>query len=177
MRADSIYLKPGQICIADRPTVVSTVLGSCVAVTMFSPKFGIGGICHALLPRNPFSHDTDTFRYVDSSLLYMLERFAMMGVKKEEIELKIVGGAEMLDQLGKKRLTIGRQNIETALAVLRREDLGFHASDVGGSLGRKIRFHTHTGHVFFKRLGKMEPGEDESTRNSNRAFIDGRDSL
>jgi chemotaxis protein CheD len=36
------YLKPGEIHIADRPGIVTTVLGSCVSVTMYSPRLKTG---------------------------------------------------------------------------------------------------------------------------------------
>ena len=54
-----VYLKPGELHFATGPTVVSTVLGSCVSVTMFDRLSGAAAICHALLPEGPatFMHD------------------------------------------------------------------------------------------------------------------------
>src|SRR5512141_2905785 len=46
----NIYLKPGEVVVARDPMLISTVLGSCVAVTMFSPSRGIGAICQSPYP-------------------------------------------------------------------------------------------------------------------------------
>ena len=45
-----ITLKPAELFISERPAIVRTVLGSCVAVTMYDRQLGIAAICHALLP-------------------------------------------------------------------------------------------------------------------------------
>ncbi len=45
-----IHLKAGEIYIAEKPTLVATVLGSCISVTMFNNRFKIGAICHGALP-------------------------------------------------------------------------------------------------------------------------------
>ncbi len=44
------YLRPGELHIADHPGIVTTVLGSCVSVTMFSRRREVGAICHGLMP-------------------------------------------------------------------------------------------------------------------------------
>lgn len=154
MKADRIYLKPGEIITAARPTVVTTVLGSCVAVTMFNRRLGIGGICHAMLPWNPPSNTAETFRYVDSSILYMVEEFGRNGIRKDEMEVKLLGGADVLERINGGPESVGQQNIRAAMDVIRKEGLGLAACDVGGDLGRKIVFHIHTGKVFLKRLSK-----------------------
>ena len=66
-----IFLKPGEIYVGKRHAEVATALRSPVSVTMFSPRFKLGAICHALLPCNPRSTEKDMFRYVDTSILYM----------------------------------------------------------------------------------------------------------
>ena len=45
-----VFLQTGDCFIGVQPTLVNTVLGSCLAVTMHAPKMGIGTICHAFLP-------------------------------------------------------------------------------------------------------------------------------
>lgn len=49
----NIFLKSAEVVMTCKPALISTVLGSCVAVTMFEPVNGVGAICHAMLPRNP----------------------------------------------------------------------------------------------------------------------------
>lgn len=143
-----VYLKPGELHFAATPAVVTTVLGSCVSVTMFDRLSGTAAICHALLPEGPRS---DAFRYVDSSIIHMLEMFAAHGVNRQRLEVKVFGGADMLGA-GGRRVGVGRRNVEIATLVLAANGLTVAAQDVGGTRGRKLFFVTHTGEVFLKRL-------------------------
>jgi len=47
---EHINLQPGDIFISEKSALISTLLGSCVAVTMFSPRLGVGAISHGILP-------------------------------------------------------------------------------------------------------------------------------
>ncbi|ABB32644.1 CheD [Geobacter metallireducens RCH3] len=143
-----VYLKPGELHFAATPAVVTTVLGSCVSVTMFDRLSGTAAICHALLPEGPRS---DAFRYVDSSILLMLEMFAAQGVSRQRLEVKVFGGADIIGA-GGNRVGVGRRNVEIATLVLAANGLTVAAKDVGGTRGRKLFFVTHTGEVFLKRL-------------------------
>ncbi|HOP41774.1 MAG TPA: chemotaxis protein CheD, partial [Geobacteraceae bacterium] len=75
-----IFLKPGEMHFAVNPTIVTTVLGSCIAVTMYSKELHTGAICHAILPEELMTGDP--YRYVDSSIRAMLQRFQRHGIKK-----------------------------------------------------------------------------------------------
>jgi chemotaxis protein CheD len=156
--AGKIFLKPGEIYFSEQPSIVSTVLGSCVSVTMFSPERHIGAICHAVLPEE--REAGEAFRYVDSSILTMLEGFDRYGIPRSHIEVKLFGGAEMLPPgpVRRKDSSVGRQNIEIAMQVVERENLQLVASDLGGVHGRKIFFNTHTGEILLKRLRKARRG-------------------
>ena len=152
MKVFPTYLKPGDLYHGERPATVSTILGSCVAVTLFDPGTGVGSICHAMLPRNPSLRGGETFRYVDSSIFSMMERFRALGIRKNEMEVKLFGGADVLEYHGESGLSVGRQNIEIALEVIAEVGLRLIVSDVGGKVGRKLRFYTHTGEVLLKRM-------------------------
>jgi chemotaxis protein CheD len=157
-----VYLKPGELYIARRPTIVTTVLGSCISVTMFNRRLGIGAICHGLLPRcrdkkKCDDNCTEEFKYVGCSVRSMVEEFIMSGSKRNEIEVKVFGGADVfaLKGVDRKSANIGKQNIKAALSVIRSEGLHLLTSDVGGVAGRKIFFNTQTGEVFLKRLKRI----------------------
>lgn len=156
-----IYLKPGEIYLAEKPTLVITVLGSCVSVTMFHRPSRVGAICHGLLPQCKsgelcHGHCVEEFKYVDCSIQQMVDRFVAQGIPQSEIEVKLFGGADMLTYKGDHdRETVGRQNVITSSKAIERERLNLVSSDVGGEFGRKILFYTHTGEVLLKRLKKI----------------------
>jgi chemotaxis protein CheD len=156
-----VFLKPGELYISDIPTMVSTILGSCIAVTIFNKRLKTGGICHAMLPKSPYSKEHGVFRYVDSSISYMLNKFKTMGVKKDEIEVKLLGGADVIDRMNEDTASIGQKNIKTALEIIKSEGLKLVVSDVGGKMGRKLHFYTHTGKVLLKRINSVQSSLSE----------------
>lgn len=171
-----IYLKPGEVFFGDQPTVVSTLLGSCVSITMFNRRHRIGAICHCQLPVNKDAHGnchsqcTEGYRYVECSIRQMMKLFHDRKIPPREIEVKAFGGADMF-RPGRNsggRLTIGAQNIEAAARTLKELRLGLFVADVGGNNGRKIVFYTHTGDVLLKRLNKKDLAE------LNKEFSTGR---
>ena len=159
-----VFLKPGALYVSGRPAIVSTILGSCIAVTMFSQRLKAGGICHALLPKNMAPDELNRFRYVDSAMAYMLEQFRLMGIESREMEVKLLGGADVLDQRGDGKSSIGRQNIEAALDIMKHERIRPMVSDVGGEQGRKIHFFTHTGRVLLTRINRLSAADKRRPR-------------
>lgn len=149
-----VYLLVAQGGIYTSPTLVQTVLGSCVSVTFHCARCSWGGIFHALLPRmGDFSGRRapgDHFRYVDSSIWYLLREFAKAGISTGSLECKIFGGASPLNQKGD--MTAGGRNVQAALDVLEAEGVAVSASSVGGNEGRKLFFRTDTGLVMQKRF-------------------------
>jgi len=161
-----LNLQPGELYLARGPAILRTILGSCVSVTFWSARMGAGALSHGVLPRCPqvrpsgFS-DSEGHRYVDFSIRYLALQFDALGVRRDELEVKVFGGADVLP-LGSSRsdkLTVGASNCQAALEVLAEEGLTVIASDLGGARGRKIHFHTGTGEVLVYRLAAWDmPG-------------------
>jgi chemotaxis protein CheD len=163
-----VYLKTGQVHVSETPAIVTTVLGSCVSAAMYSPRGGLGAICHGLMPKSAgcggrclecgLTHGSERFRYVYCSIRFMANRFKQLGVRCDEIRVKLFGGSDIFNPEGSNRglIDIGHQNIEAARQALEAERLRLVATDVGGYIGRKIFFYTHKGDVLVKRLQKSE---------------------
>ncbi len=157
-----VFLHTGDAYIGVTPTLVSTVLGSCVAISMFCPRTRQGAICHAFLPSRVKSPDSrepylQICRYVDTSVPHLLKSMNRLGVKKNEIEVKLFGGATGLTYSQVRpscALGIGNRNVEAALEHLKAHGLPPRSMDVGGNVGRKLLFSTYTGDVWIKRLEK-----------------------
>jgi len=150
------FLKIAEGRLYQSPTLVQTVLGSCVSVTMFCPQLRCGGIFHALLPciddfsKPENSKDCDTFRYVDSSIWNMLKKFDESGVSAKNLECKVFGGSSSL--YCNNGPSPGSRNVKVAMEVLAEAGATVLASSVGGSNGRKIYFRTDTGVVLQKQF-------------------------
>ncbi len=155
------YLHVGQGAVYRTPTLVQTVLGSCVSVTMHCARNGWGGIFHALLPRigdySKPSSPADPYRYVDSSIMELLREFSRAGIYPDSLECKVFGGASPLHQ--DSDVSAGKRNVEAAMETLARAGVTVSASSVGGNVGRKLFFRTDTGLVLQKRF-LVRPGKE-----------------
>jgi len=149
----NVYLKPGELFVARRPALVSTVLGSCVSVVLHVPRTGMGAICHAMLPGGT---KDDDFRYVDKAVSYLYNRLTMLCGGPGGIEAKLFGGADVLNS-GVHHggaSSVGRQNIAAALQALDMLGLKVSAADTGGIQGRKLFFYSQSGEVFVRQVRK-----------------------
>ena len=68
-------LQPGELRLVRGPAILETILGSCVSVSFWSERLGVGALCHGILPRCPEkwplgSTILDGHRYVDFSIRY-----------------------------------------------------------------------------------------------------------
>lgn len=167
-RRDHVYLKPGELYISDEPTVVTTVLGSCIAVTMFHRKSRMGGICHGMLPECrekscPGSCEHG-FKYVDCSIQYMYSAFRAKLVPAAAIEVKLFGGSDMFQMRSPRKglETVGTQNLMTAMKMLENKKLRVAKLDIGGNEGRKLFFTTDTGEVLLKRLRQTSGRQEKA---------------
>ncbi len=155
----TVYLKAGEMVFSGEPSVVMTVLGSCLTVTMYHRRSGFAAICHGLLPRCPKRRDCGArcgqqAKYVECVVPWMVRQFNEAGAQLRELEVKVFGGADMFSSTGKggASLSIGKQNIEAAFEAIAKAGLRVLSRDAGGTQGRKIFFNTQTGEVLLKRL-------------------------
>jgi len=155
----SYDLQPGEARLVRTPTILQTILGSCVSVTFWSERQCVGAMCHGVLPRCPKQWPTgstvlDGHRYVDFSIRYLAQQLDSLGINRRELVIKVFGGGDVLPVrcVGTGKLTIGAMNCEAALQVLEEEGLNVTSSDLRGLVGRKLRFHTGTGEVLMRRL-------------------------
>ncbi|HTR39465.1 MAG TPA: chemotaxis protein CheD [Bryobacteraceae bacterium] len=151
-----VDLQPGEVYLAREPAILRTILGSCVSATFWSARLGAGAMCHGILPRCPpltlASSPAEGHRYVDSSIRYLIQRFDALGVRRDELEVKLFGGADVLPIARAGRATVGSVNCQAAIQVLAEEGLIVRSSDLGGVRGRRIQFHTSSGDVLVYRL-------------------------
>lgn len=154
-----IFLQTGDCFLGVQPTLVTTVLGSCVAITMTSKERGVGAICHAFLPdstdkRGREQADPQACRYVDTAIENMLQGMTKLRVSFSGLTVKLFGGASGIStgRIQVDSYNIGKRNVETARRIL--SNWGFHidTEDVGGTQGRKLHFLSNTGEIWLKRL-------------------------
>jgi chemotaxis protein CheD len=145
------YLHPGQIFASAEPTLVTTILGSCVAVCLWDPSTGVGGINHFQLPRWS-GRGPRTPRYASVAIQALLERLVALGARRDAIQAKVFGGACVTAEPSARRQSLGDQNVEHALVYLRECALPVAATATGGRRGRRLVFHTTDGAAWVREL-------------------------
>lgn len=161
-----IHVPPGESRLVREPAILCTLLGSCVGITFWVKRLQAGALCHPMLPSLPSQRSLNpdqrgSRRYVDYTIRDLAARLDAIGATRRETQVKVFGGADVLDfNRGHERPTVGRLNSEAAASILRIEGYKVSASSVGGDSGVQIRFNTANGEVLLRRFGgprKAEP--------------------
>lgn len=146
----TVYLHPGHVFVSASPAVVTTVLGSCVAICLWDPVIGAGGLNHYLLPHWA-GFGEDSTRFGNVAFRRLILDLAACGAHKQRLLAKIFGGACVLPgALTKTHL--GAKNVELARKLLDDAGIPIMAEDVGAECARKLIVHTDTGDAWIKRL-------------------------
>jgi chemotaxis protein CheD len=147
----TVYLYPGQLFTASQPLMVSTILGSCVAVCLWDEDAGLAGINHFLLPSDPVRGHSD-LRYGNIAIERLIGEMVSAGAKKSRLVAKLVGGASIIGNAGGTRQSIGDQNVAVARRMLEKHGIPINAEQTGGQRGRKLIFHTGNGCAYSKEI-------------------------
>lgn len=159
-----VHLSPGKLIVTRESKIVVTVLGSCVAVTMFDRLSGLAAICHAMLAEphaaaeRMHGGDPMRFRYMTEALPAMLDAYRRAAILPQTIEVKIFGGGNVIGEShAKDPQWIGGANLTIARRLLEDAGLTVVAENTGGRRGSKILFNTATGTVLHKHLHNPRP--------------------
>ncbi len=149
-------LKIGEIAVGKSEGVLTSVgVGSCVIIILYHAPTKIGGLAHILLPSKEYaSTRTNPYRFPDEAVAELRCQMEALGAKPDEICGKIVGGATLFSQLGKR--SIGNLNVSAAKAALKKMSINLVAEDTLGNQGRSVYFNLNDGTVKIRILGGGE---------------------
>ncbi len=148
------FLHPGAIFAGKEEYIVTTIVGSCIAVCLWDPVLMIGGINHYMLALWN-GEGLPSPRYGNIAIPKLIEKMLMLGCNKNNLKAKIFGGASLINS-SSGLLNVGTRNILLAEDMLKEERLPVISRDVDGNFGRKIIFNTKTGGVLLKRVIKRQ---------------------
>jgi chemotaxis protein CheD len=146
------FLMPGQLDFGRAPMRLRTLLGSCVAVTLWHPHKRVGGMCHFLLPsRKRAGHEPLDGRYGDEALQWMQDALRRMGTRPEEYVAHLYGGADTLPEGSGVKLNIGERNIEQGWSLIDHHGFQLENVDVGDNIPRTVALDLASGQVDMRR--------------------------
>lgn len=145
----------GQVYATAEPTVIKTILGSCIAVCLLDPSAGVGGMNHFMLPA-PADGDNgwrDRSQFGIHAMDLLIGAIQKAGGDRRRMQAKLFGGAHVL-RLGSNGRSVPDQNIGFIETFMRTERIAVASRDLGGYLPRRIHLYTDSGRVLVKRLGQ-----------------------
>jgi chemotaxis protein CheD len=147
------YLHAGDIIVRTTPSVVTTILGSCVSVTFYCPRLKASSICHAQFPaidRKKFHPNENLF--ADAAVSHMHEMMLLMGAKSGELTAKVFGGGRVLKSSSyTSASSIGQKNAQAALKALSSLGITPAATLLECDRGLRLFFFTDTGEVLLRK--------------------------
>lgn len=156
-RPKRVHVIQGECYVTDeRDTVLTTVLGSCIAACMRDPVLGIGGMNHFLLPGDG---ERSSLREAERFGVYLMELLVngllKRGASRHTLEAKLFGGARTVQGFA----DIGAKNFEFARRFLENESIRHIGGSVGGDQGRKLEYQPATGRArqFLLPRSTVEP--------------------
>lgn len=152
----NIRIDSGGYYASEKPEIIRTTLGSCVAVCLYDPFRRIGGMNHILLPGyNELNVKDRSARYGVNAMELLINRIMRLGGNRRNLVAKVFGGANVMARLT-ENYSIGAQNVKFVNEYLYNERIRIISHDVGGHDTRIIHFHTDTGDAFLRRLRSLE---------------------
>lgn len=166
---NQVYLKPGEFYFGDKTSNVMTLLGSCVAITIWHPLKLIGGICHYQLPTPKFRSNPHQLNanYAEDAMALFLKNIAAIHTQPSEYQVKVFGGGNMFSNIIsyedmadpfvatgenlEEYKSVSSRNIAVAKEMLDRYGFNVVNHDVGGNQYRRLYFDIETGDVWLQK--------------------------
>ncbi|CAA9506352.1 MAG: Chemotaxis protein CheD [uncultured Sphingomonadaceae bacterium] len=135
----------GEHAVVSEPnTVITTLLGSCIAVCLQDPVARVGGMNHFLLGE-PGPGDAlgsaELQRYGVHAMELLINAMMARGAVRGRMRAHLYGGATMVAGLG----SIGSANAAFAQRFVRTEGIAIGHVDTGGVRARKVEFQPYEG--------------------------------
>ncbi|MGB0658808.1 MAG: chemotaxis protein CheD [Mangrovicoccus sp.] len=137
------HIAQGEYAVGGDPEeIITTLLGSCVAVCLHDPVAQVGGMNHILLPEET-GQAANGASFGVNAMELLINSLIKYGGNRNRFVSKVFGGAQMVKGLS----TIGRRNCEFVESFLRDEGIQNIGGSTGGDAGRRVQFWPHSGKV------------------------------
>jgi chemotaxis protein CheD len=149
-----VFLQPGEFFFGNNDARVRTLLGSCVAITLWHPQFLLGGMCHYLLPGDRQNNNDGKLdgRYADAALELFMQEIKSSGTHPSEYTVKMFGGGNQFGQSGVGNQNIPEKNIQTGKKLLLHHGFKLSSHHLGGNGHRNVIFDIWSGNVWVQHV-------------------------
>lgn len=142
---ERVSIVQGENAVVTRPgVVITTVLGSCVAVCLQDNVAKVGGMNHYLLGEPLPDHrvqNRNLQSYGIHAMELLINEMMKLGAVRSRMRAHLYGGANMIAGLG----SIGTSNSAFAKRFMETEGIAIAHVDVGGTHARRVEFQPYEG--------------------------------
>lgn len=161
---ETVVLSAGDFYFGGGRIRISTLLGSCVSITLWHPRKRIGGMCHYMMTERERAAETALDgRYANEAFALFLHHVEQAGTRPSEYQAKLFGGANMFKNNKGSGMDVGARNVDYAHHLLDAAHIALVAEHVAGSGRRKLHFDVWSGDVWLA----FPEGENAEIRNSH----------
>lgn len=135
-------------------TLITFSLGSCIGVSLYDPTVKVGGLLHFMLPDStidPLKAQKNPWMFADSGIPLFFKEAYRLGAEKERLEVKVVGGAQILDD--SQFFNIGKKNYVALRRIFWANQVLISAEEVGGNVHRTLSLELASGRTWVKIAG------------------------
>ena len=149
-----IFVHPCEVWFGGGHVRLRTILGSCVAITLWHPTLRVGGMCHYMTSCRHVQRANQTNGCHAEKAMEMLQaKIRATGRSPDEFEAKVFGGGHMFPDKGGPICHLGWvqvANITAGKELLARHGHRVVAEHLGGEGHRQLIFEVPTGQVWLK---------------------------
>jgi len=146
-------LNAGDVVVSRGPSILETILGSCVSVCLWDEGLKLGGMNHFLLPHMSRCIKSPTFSGSES-IKILIGEVLKLGANTRRLKAKIFGGCRVINGCD-NTFNVGMQNIRVAKEMLSSYGIPIIMDLTGKDYGIKLVFYPNTGRAFVKKLESL----------------------
>lgn len=144
------FIQPGQFVFSQDPSWIYAVCGNGVLIILRDKFQCIGGVAHCVFPKRRYRQQPTNY-HIDVAIPSLIKNLQSYNTLSHNLEAQLFGGGHLCGY-EKKR---AEQVVKQVKKILKRKKISIVSEDVGGSLGRKVVFNTHSGEVFVHKTQKI----------------------
>lgn len=173
LNATMVLVTQGDYYVSSDPgEILTTILGSCIAVCARDPELGFGGMNHFVLPDVTAASECGPsleLRYGSYSIERLVNAIINRGGQRKRLEIKVFGGANVTGASN-----IGHHNSDFVEEYMRREQLPIAAKMLRCRAPCKVRYFPATGKVQLREMQSLTTAAkfDVAARLKSRQQLD-----
>lgn len=142
-----VTLRAGQFYASREPCVITTVVGSCIALALWDSQARIGGLTHLVIP--PLDDAEEVTRFGAQAIDLLVCAMMKEGADRLRLAATVVGAARLLT-IDEGEASVAQRTLRFIRDFLRRDGFPLRLDDTGGDAPRRVSFETDTGHTMVR---------------------------